>query len=116
MTEPAQANATLTRVSRPPAEKFDGPADGPEKWTGTARVYFSERRTRRSTPAGEDRIVVPELIVATGDPAVEWKSGDVVEFTFAGAERKGTVETVETRELDGIPRELVTSRIVLEAA
>lgn len=112
-----QTNATLTRVrGSGSGESYDDSdsAPGAEKWAGQAEAYFRERRDRLFTGGGaEDRVLLAELIVATDDPAVDWRSGDYVDVDVAGTRR---VKLVERRQLDGIPPDVQTTRLTLEPA
>ena len=112
---PPQHNAALTRVQRKSSEEYDGPGVGPEVWAGSVRALLDERRSRK--PGGEAREVLRELIVATLDTPVAWRSGHVVTFTpDRGAETTATVQLVDGPDLAGVPPELRTTRLLLEAA
>lgn len=111
-----QRNATLTAVnSATGGEAFDGPpAAGAAKWAGQAGCYYRERRDRRRTAEGEDRIVSHELIVETQNPPIAWKSGDRVAFAFGAESLTGTVRLVERRRLPQVPGPIETTRLTLE--
>jgi hypothetical protein len=115
-----QSNATLTRVSGAAgAESFEGPAAaGPEKWAGSAPAYLRERRDRQRTAEGENRTIDRLLLVERRNPDLDWRSGDVVDFTKDGAAQTATVRLVERPTVDDpdIPGELQTTRLTLETA
>lgn len=122
---PPQINATLSRVQAPGVgEAVDGPpAPGPEKWAGSAAVYVREQRKRRRDathrPTG-DVYLERTIIADTGDPAVDWRVGDVVTFAYptGSTPQTGVVDLVNRPSIDdpGIPADLKTTRITLQAA
>jgi hypothetical protein len=115
-----QTNATLTRVTGAGAgESFDGPAAaGPEKWAGEVGVYVRERRDRARALAGEARIIDRLVLVDRDDPAIDWRSGDVVTYTKDGVVQGGAVKAVQRPTVDDpdIPADLQTTRLTLEPA
>ena len=117
---PLQTNATLTRVAgrgftaEPGAERDSEP--GPEKFGGSSRVYYREKEERTTTSAGRDVITRRTLIVDARDPAIEWETGDVAEFTVDGdAETSAAVVAVSGAKLGRMAGTGVeTTRIELE--
>jgi hypothetical protein len=89
---PVQTNATLTKVTRGGFSEEPGASKaavaGAPVFEGSARVYYQEKRERRSTPQGLDVTVRRILKVDTRDPAIEFRAGDTVEFE---ADRKGAM-------------------------
>lgn len=117
MTLP-QTNAELSNVDgASTGDGFEGPEGrGANKWNGSASAYLRERRDRVRSSGGEDRVLDRLLIVETGDPAIDWASGDFVDFDHAGQALTGRVKLVERRDIDDpdIPPEFQTTRLTLE--
>lgn len=118
---PPQVNALVTKVNAAGAgDDWDRPgAVGAEKWIGEARAYYRERATRERAGETVNVLTKRELILDVDDVlAMELDTDDVVTFTVDG--RTGaftsTARTVPTTTLAGVPRELRTSRIILEDA
>lgn len=125
---PPQTNATLTRIGSATAatggrDDWDEPA-GEEpagadaaKWTGAAGAYYTEHNAFTPGLGGADRTATRALIV---DSSVARAAGvdtdDVVTFMHAGGQVVSRVTGVAIRELAGIPVELQTARLELEAA
>lgn len=118
MTLP-QTNAELTNVDGGSStdDGFEGPAGrGANKWNGSASAYLRERRDRRQTAEGDDRVLDRVLIVENSEPAVDWQSGDFVDFVHGGDAQTGVVKLVERRDVSDpdIPPEFQTTRLTLE--
>lgn len=117
MTLP-QTNAELTNVDAAGSDDgFEGPAArGANKWAGLASAYLRERRDRVRSGEGEDRVLDRVLIVENSAPAVDWSSGDFVDFVHGGDAQTGVVKLVERRDVDDpdIPPEFQTTRLTLE--
>lgn len=117
MTLP-QTNASLTNVdASSTGEGFEGPeARGANKWAGVAAVYLRERRDRVRSGEGEDRVLDRVLIVENSAPAIDWQTGDFVDFEHAGVALTGRVKLVERRDVSDpdIPPEFQTTRLTLE--
>lgn len=117
MTLP-QSNASLLRVQAAGAgESYEGPAGpGAEKWAGIAEAYFRERRDRQRQVRGEVRAMIRELILDTDEPAIDWRSGDIVTYRAVAdvADTTVAVKTVERRALPGAAHQ--TTRLTLEDA
>lgn len=119
-----QTNATVLRVAgSSTGENFDGPAAaGADKWVAPdgelPNAYLRERRDRLTTPGGQQRSLDRLLIVETGTPAVDWRSGDIVTFSYRGEQQVATVRLVDRHDVDDpdIPADLQTSRLTLETA
>lgn len=101
---PLQTNATLTKVSRagfreePGASKAAGAGD--PVFEGSVRVYYQEKRERRTTAQGLDVTVRRILKVDTRDPAIEFRAGDEIEFeTDRKGAMTGEVQNVTEAEL-----------------
>lgn len=113
-----QTNATLLKAEAAGAgESYEGPAGaGAEKWSGKADAYLRERRDRLRQARGEVRAMIRELIVDTNEPAIDWRSGDIVTFRREGDDADTTVaiRTVERRALAGAAHQ--TTRLTLEDA
>lgn len=116
MTLP-QTNVRLTKVDgSSTGEGFEGPeARGAQKWAGSVGAYLRERRERRRSGEGEDRVMDRLLIVENANPPIDWATGDWVDFERAGTPLTGRVELVDRREIDDadIPAELETTRLTL---
>ncbi|MBN8867510.1 MAG: hypothetical protein J0H98_08145 [Solirubrobacterales bacterium] len=115
MTFP-QINATLLRVtSGAGSEDFDrDPDDGDEVWAGEEGVYYREKR-ERTFGETSDILLRRTLIVPTG--LRDWAAGDVVTFRkVIGGEQQGRVQMIEAASLPGLPDEVQTTRLTLEAA
>lgn len=118
---PPQTNATVTAVTgqgRP--DDWDTAAvAGAGKWAGEARAYYRESLVE---VRGDGRVTTTlrrELILDYADvDAMGLDTDDVVTFRVDGrsADTLASAAVIPRKLLGGIPRELQTSRIILEDA
>lgn len=109
-------NALLTRVQGSGStDTWEAAVAGGDKWSGSVDAYYSEERERRTDGSGSDVVVTRSLVIENGRPPVEIAIGDLVFFTFRGAEVAGSVRQVERRELP-IAGVTATTRLTLEDA
>lgn len=118
---PAQANATVTAVSGAgtPDDWDRAAGAGAAKWNGAARAYYRESRDRVVNAGAVSFVQRRELIVDNDDVvAMALLEDDVVTFRVDGADADSTAtaSSIPRRNLDGVPRELRTARIILEDA
>lgn len=117
---PPQVNATLTKVEGPAGggtvENFDGPRPaGPTLWEGSEPVYFRQVRDRSRGAEGGDIVATRELIVGTS-LGIDWKVGTVATFIGpGGVAQSGSVKVAAIRDLEGVPDEVRTTKLTLEA-
>lgn len=109
-----QTNATLTTVrSAGTTEDYDRAAgDGPERWSGAARVYLRQREERVTQGEGSSVVIARTLIVPATLP-VTFTEGDQLVVLTAGVERTLTVRGVEAFPH---PTPVGETRLVLEDA
>jgi hypothetical protein len=111
-----QRNATLTKVQGAGSgESYDGPSAGDPKWEAAAdqrpNAYYRERRDRKLSGAGANRVLDRIVIVEAGRPEVDWKSGDVISVETAKGAITGTVKLIEAPKIPGVAG---TVRLTLE--
>ena len=112
MTLP-QTNAILTGVKAGAAsEDWDTPAGaGGSVWTGSAQVYFQEKREWVTGQQADD---VLSRILYVETSLRDWKRGEIVTFRVgSGEEQTGKVKMIERRELPGVGS-LASTRLTLE--
>jgi hypothetical protein len=121
---PPQTNATLTAVGTSSEQPDDwdvpaAPGDPDAKWAGEVRVYYREKQDRITDGGSVNIFTRRTLFVDTRDlEAIELDTDDLVTFRVDGAgdDATGKAQAITTARLDGIPRELETSRIELDPA
>jgi hypothetical protein len=83
-----QTNADLLKVTRGGGRAEPGadvPAGAGETvFEGLVRVYYQEKQERITTGEGRDVLTRRILIVDSGDPAIDWRVDDTVEFHCDG--------------------------------
>jgi len=115
---PPQVNATLTQVQGAgTVDDWDTPAAaGSVKWSGDADAYYREK-LERLADAGEVNVLVHRTLwIDTRDARdAGLDTDDVLTFTNpAGVSQTAKAIAVAYSELDGIPRDLQTTRIDLQ--
>lgn len=118
---PPQTNAAVTRVAGSgSADDWDRPAAaGGQKWAGVIRAYYREATDRRAGEGAVDVAVARELIVDTAAlDELGLDTDDVITFRVdgAGAETTGVARAIRRSQLEGVPRDVATSKITLEDA
>lgn len=98
-------NATLSEVREPDLlPDYDQPAQpGAQKWSGSERVYWSERLERVQAANTTDVIEARSLVVSD-TLVVPWSIGDRVTVTRDGSvAESGTVRKITVTSAPGLP-------------
>lgn len=124
---PAQANATLVRVTTATAatggrDDWDAPGAEPagagvDKWAGSVPAYYRQKVQRLQGANGPDVQTVHTVWVDTVDARrIGVDTDDVLHLVTAGGTVHGTAQAVAYSELDGVDPDLATTRIDFEPA